>query len=476
MLIKRQHNILQHLAHEDRWFSMNELANKLNCSVKTIQRDIVYLQKNLPEKWFIKNNKNNGVRLYKPFNSSIDNINYLYLRHTLLFKTLEILMGTNVGSNSVLAEKLYIQNKKVKKVFKDLELYLNKYQLSLKRRPLRIAGNNIKILLMYHELYLNAYSDEEWPFEDINRELCIEFLNEVENLKGIKFYKEAIKEISFFIALYLKRKYRGYSVPIKHWQIKKINKLNEYTQFKNLMENIFKKYNFQPSTVDIAIIFTIINRSEYTYKKPDYIKSMHSVTKPLCPFVQKFIRNLEKNLKVELLNDIKFIQALNKTLTYSVKTNNYVFNNYTKNHAFITHIKETHSSIFQTISKELIDLKITYDKLNIPLNISIHNTILLTMYIATKKMELKRKNPQVILYTKEGEYWKLYLQAFFSIIFKKAIDFLDIELENLTKSHAEYSNISCVITDTSIECKYIPVILISSIPTQRNLEEIKQFL
>lgn len=476
MLIKRQHNILQHLAHEDRWFSMNELANKLNCSVKTIQRDIVYLQKNLPEKWFIKNNKNNGVRLYKPFNSSIDNINYLYLRHTLLFKTLEILMGTNVGSNSVLAEKLYIQNKKVKKVFKDLELYLNKYQLSLKRRPLRIAGNNIKILLMYHELYLNAYSDEEWPFEDINRDLCIEFLNEVENLKGIKFYKEAIKEISFFIALYLKRKYRGYSVPIKHWQIKKINKLNEYTQFKNLMENIFKKYNFQPSTVDIAIIFTIINRSEYTYKKPDYIKSMHSITKPLCPFVQKFIRNLEKNLKVELLNDIKFIQALNKTLTYSVKTNNYVFNNYTKNHAFITHIKETHSSIFQTISKELIDLKITYDKLNIPLNISIHNTILLTMYIATKKMELKRKNPQVILYTKEGEYWKLYLQAFFSLIFKKAIDFLDIKLENLTKSHAEYSNISCVITDTSIECKYIPVVLISSIPTQRNLEEIKQFL
>jgi len=476
MLIKRQHNILQHLVHEDRWFSMNELANKLNCSVKTIQRDIVYLQKNLPEKWFIKNNKNNGVRLYKPFNSSIDNINYLYLRHTLLFKTLEILMGTNVGSNSVLAEKLYIQNKKVKKVFKDLELYLNKYQLSLKRRPLRIAGNNMKILLMYHELYLNAYSDEEWPFEDINRELCIEFLNEVEKLKGIKFYKEAIKEISFFIALYLKRKYRGYSVAIKHWQIKKINKLNEYTQFKTLMENIFKKYNFQPSTVDIAIILTIINRSEYTYKRPDYIKSMHSVTKPLCPFVQKFIRNLEKNLKVELLNDIKFIQALNKTLTYSVKTNNYVFNNYTKNHTFITHIKENHSSIFQTISKELIDLKIIYDKLNIPLNISIHNTILLTMYIATKKMELKRKNPQVILHTKEGEYWKLYLQAFFSLTFKKAIDFLDIELENLTKSHAEYSNVSCIITDTFIECKHIPVIFISSIPTQRNLEEIKQFL
>ncbi len=35
----------------------------------------------------------------------------------------------------------------------------------------------MNILLMYHELYLNAYSDEEWPFEGINRELCIKFFN-----------------------------------------------------------------------------------------------------------------------------------------------------------------------------------------------------------------------------------------------------------------------------------------------------------
>jgi len=476
MLIQRQYHILQHLVNEDRWFSMIELARKLNCSIKTVQRDIVYLQKNLPEKWFIKYNKKKGVRLFKPFNSSIDNINYLYLRHTLLFKTLEILMSTDIGSNSLLAEKLYIQIKKVKKILKDVELHLNKYQLSLKRRPLRIAGNNIKILLMYHELYLKAYSDEEWPFEDINRELCVEFLAEVEKLREIKFYKEIKKEISFFIALYLKRKYRGYSVVIKHLQIKKIEKLNEYTQLKNLIENIFKKYNFQLSTADIAIILTIINRSEYTYKRQNYIKSIHSITKPLCPFVKKFIQNLEKNLEVELLNDIKFIQALSKTLTYSVNANNNLFSDYTKNHSFVTHIKKTHSSIFHTISKQLTDLKVTYDKLNIPINISIHNTILLTMYIATKKMELKRKNPQVILYTKEGEYWKLYLQAFFSLALKKAIDFLDIKLENLTKTHSEYSNISCLITDTSIECKHIPVILISSIPTQRNLEEIKQFL
>lgn len=476
MLIQRQYNILNHLVSEDRWFSMNELARNLNCSVKTIQRDLVYLQKKLPDKWYIKKNKHTGVRLYKPCNSSTENINYLYIRHTLLFKTLDILMNINVGSNSVLAEKLYIQNKKVKKLLKEVDLYLTQYKLSLKRRPLRISGNNINILLMYHKLYLDAYNAEEWPFEEFNQGLYIELFKEIEKVKQTNYCKETTKEISFFIALYLKRKYRGYSIVLKHWQIKKIEKSNDYPQLKGVIQKIFQKYNFQLSTVDITVIISIVNRSKFTYTNQHYIEPIQSITKPTCPFVRQFIQGLENNFKLELLNDTKFIKVLNNTITTSDIQNNWIFSDYSDHHALITHIKKYHSSVFFTISKELTYLKSIYDKLHIPLNNSICNIILLTMYIATKKMNLERKNPQVILYTKEGVYWKLYLQAFISLTLKKTIDFVDINLENLTKAYIEYPDISCVITDTSIECEHIPVILISSVPTQRNLGEIKNFL
>ncbi|HHQ2899448.1 TPA: helix-turn-helix domain-containing protein [Bacillus cereus] len=476
MLIQRQYNILNHLVSEDRWFSLNELARNLNCSVKTVQRDLVYLQKKLPDKWYIKKDKHAGIRLYKPCNSSIENINYLYIRHTLLFKTLDILMNNKIASNSVLAEKLYIQNKKVKKLLKEVDLYLTQYKLSLKRRPLRISGNNINILLMYHKLYLDAYNTEEWPFEEFNQALYIELLKEVEKIKQTNYCKEAIKEISFFIALYLKRTYRGYSIVLKHWQIKKIEKSNDYPQLNGVIQKIFQKYNFQLSTVDITVIISIVNRSKFTYTNQNYIESIQSITKPTCPFVKQFIQGLENNFKLELLNDTKFIKVLNNTITTSDIQNNWIFSDYSDHHALITHIKKNHSSVFFTISKELTYLKNIYDKLHIPLNNSIYNIILLTMYIATKKMNLKRKNPQVILYTKEGEYWKLYLQAFISLTFKKTIDFIDINLENLTKAYIEYPDISCVITDTSIECEHIPVIIISSVPTQRNLEEIKNFL
>ena len=476
MLIQRQYNILNHLVSEDRWFSMEELARKLNCSIKTIQRDLVYLQKKLPDKWHIKNNKHTGVRLYKPLDSSIEHINHLYIRHTLLFKTLDILLNNNVGSNSVLAEQLYIQNKKIKKNLKEVELYLNQYKLSLKRRPLRISGNNINVLLMYHKLYLGAYNDEEWPFKGFNQGLYIEFLKEVEKLKKITYCKEAIKEISYFIALYLIRKYRGYYIGLKHWQIKKIEKSNDYKQLKGVIKKVFQKYNIQLSTIDITFIISIINLSKYTYTKQNSLQSIRSVTKPTCPFVKRFIGDLEKNFKLELLNDTKFIKLLNSTLTPSNKMDDWIFSDYNNNPTLMTYITKTHSSIFSIISKELNVLKNIYETLNMHLNISIHNIVLLTMYIATKKMDLKRNNPQVILHTKEGEYWKMYLKAFFSLSLKKTIDFLDINLENITQIHKKCPNISCIITDTSVECEYIPVILISSVPTQRNLEEIQKLL
>ncbi|WP_394852808.1 helix-turn-helix domain-containing protein [Bacillus cereus] len=96
MLIKRHYHILKHLVQEFKWFSINELAIKLNCSTKTIQRDLLYLPKNLPNNWSIKTCKNKGVKLYKPFNACNKEIEFLYWKHTLFFKTLIILLDTKV--------------------------------------------------------------------------------------------------------------------------------------------------------------------------------------------------------------------------------------------------------------------------------------------------------------------------------------------------------------------------------------------
>ncbi|HDR7001226.1 TPA: helix-turn-helix domain-containing protein [Bacillus cereus] len=475
MLIKRQYHILKHLVQEFRWFSINELAIKLNCSTKTIQRDLLYVQKNLPNNWSIKTNKNKDVKLYKPFNSYNKEIDFLYWKHTLFFKTLIILLDTKISSNSVLAEKLYIQNKKVQNILNEVTYHLQQHNIKLKRSPLRLSGNNVDILLMYYDLYLNAYSDQEWPFKQFKRELLIQYLKTVEKTKGIIFYKDSIKKLSFFICLYLKRKYNGYSISLKHWQIKQIQKSFRYKKLTEITKCTFKKQNIQLTNSDIAIFIMAINFSAYTYKKAKNPEPIRSIEEP-SPILKEFICKLEEKLKMNLLCDFKFINLLNQILL--PKKQNFLQSNDRRNYVTTSHVRKKHSAIFYLVNKKLIILQKMYEKSNASLrpNISTTHVALLTMHIVTRQMKIQQRTPQIILYTKEGEQWKRYLVEFFKLIFKRKINFIDVHYEDLIRLNTKYSDVSCIITDTPIKVNYVPVIFISTIPTKRNLEEIKKFL
>ncbi|MGH0803584.1 helix-turn-helix domain-containing protein [Bacillus cereus] len=475
MLIKRQYHILKHLVQEFRWFSINELAIKLNCSTKTIQRDLLYLQKNLPNNWSIKTSNNKDVKLYKPFNSYNNEIDFLYWKHTLFFKTLIILLDTKISSNSVLAEKLYIQNKKVQNILNEVTYHLQQHNIKLKRSPLRLSGNNVDILLMYYDLYLNAYSDQEWPFKEFKRELLIEYLKTVEKTKGIIFYKDSIKKLSFFICLYLKRKYNGYSISLKHWQIKQIQKSFKYKKLKEITKCIFKKQNIQLTNSDIAIFIIAINCSAYTFKKEKNPEPIRSIEEP-SPILKDFICQLEERLKMNLLCDFEFINLLNQILL--PKKQNFLQSNDLRNHVTNSHVRKKHSAIFYLINRKLRILQKIYEKSNASLrpNILTTHVALLTMHIVTRQMKIQQRTPQIILYTKEGEQWKRYLVEFFKLIFKRKINFIDVHYEDLIRLNTKYSDVSCIITDTPIKVNYVPVIFISTIPTKRNLEEIKKFL
>ncbi|MBW3496826.1 helix-turn-helix domain-containing protein (plasmid) [Bacillus sp. FDAARGOS_1420] len=476
MLIQRQYHILKHLLQEFRWFSLNELAFKLNCSTKTIHRDLLYLQKVLPSNWCIMFHKTKGVKLYKPLNASNNEIDLLYWKHTLLFKTLNILLDTNVISNSILAEKLYIQNKKIPNLLNEVTCYLKQYNIILKKSPLRLSGNNVDILLMYYDLYMNAYSDQDWPFTEIKRELLIEYLTKVEKTKKIIFYKDSIKKLSFIICLYLKRKHNGYSILLKHWQIKQIKKSSRYNELKEITKSTFEKHNIQLTSTDIVIFIIAINCSEYTYKKENNPEPIRNIEPPSSPILTTFIQKLEKKFKLDLLCDIEFINILNQMLL--PKKQHFLPSNYWSHFSTISHIKKTHAAIFYAINKKMKFLEKSYETTNssVQPNISTFYVTLLTMHIATKKMKLQQKKTQIILHTKEGEYWYKYLIEFFNLTFKQNINFINVHYEDLIKLDTEYIDVSCIITDIPMEISHIPVIFISTIPTRRNLEEIRRFL
>ncbi|WP_031418672.1 helix-turn-helix domain-containing protein, partial [Lysinibacillus sphaericus] len=62
--------IYQHLVEHEDWITAQELAVLLNCSVKTVRKDIVELTSFLPENWLIETQRGKGVFLHRPPNQT----------------------------------------------------------------------------------------------------------------------------------------------------------------------------------------------------------------------------------------------------------------------------------------------------------------------------------------------------------------------------------------------------------------------
>ncbi|MBG9578582.1 capsule biosynthesis protein, partial [Bacillus thuringiensis] len=95
MLIKRQKDLLFFLLKDKNWHTFSQIANKINCSTKTIQRDIVIIKELLPPNWNLQISKGKGVILHKPAESACSELNSLFIRNEITFKILDMLFKTN---------------------------------------------------------------------------------------------------------------------------------------------------------------------------------------------------------------------------------------------------------------------------------------------------------------------------------------------------------------------------------------------
>ncbi|ANS52233.1 hypothetical protein BM86_24255 [Bacillus thuringiensis] len=479
MFLKRHYDLLKFISCEKRWFSVQEIAKALNCSIKTIQRDLIQIIDYLPVDWFIQISKRKEVRLKKPAFSSIDTIQVQYFKHTLLFQALNKLLCSNVKTIDELARSLYIQTTKMRSVLLEVESYLKQYNLKLKKRPLRIEGNETNLLLMYYKLYLKSYDKQEWPFHEFRQNMLENFLQEIEKIMGIKFYKESIRKLSIFISIYLMRKKNRYTIPLDKKTISDCMSTSVYREISVVTTEIFGKYGVNLIDRDIVILIIAVNHSEYYYErqeiiKKDYLACIMTEDNTLYKNLKDLIQVLEQTFNMDLLYDDEFIFYIICTMKPHVYKSK-IFTN--KNYVRPTtlYIKNKHLSTFNQVK---IIISEWIKKYNMGSHIGENEIANLTMHIEAKYMKMEIKNKKIVLLLNSGKSWDIYMQEYLNVYFNKNIEYLNINFDQLINSKLDSDEISCIVTDTLLNQKMvsIPIILISDIPVQRDLEEIARYI
>ncbi|MDP1460065.1 helix-turn-helix domain-containing protein [Bacillus wiedmannii] len=478
MFSKRQYKLLELISYEKRWFSLKEIAENLDCSTKTIQRDISQIKDNLPKDWSVQVTKNKGIKLKRPLSSSINSIQIKYFRYSLLFQTLQILLNQQINTIEHLSQKLYIQNTKMRSVLVEVEEHLKHYELTLKKRPLRIEGNEINIIQMYYELYLKAYDSQEWPFYEFQQDMFKILLHEIEIKLDITLYKESIRKLSFFMALYLIRNKKRLNIPIHYKIIGKVYSSSIYKIIEPIVTKVFKKYNVKSDCKDVVIFIIAINHVEFYYKKRDVIQKQFLFSienKNIYKHFQDLIKSLEYRFHINLCNDDEFIFCITKIIQfYLSELQPFIVKQPIK--STTVYIKNKHLDTFDIIHTEITKW---FQNLDVNHYISENDIADLTMHIEVLKMKTIKKNKKIILLLNNGENWERYLKQFIKSYFNKYIDFINIPYNQLSNTNLNTQEINCIITDTNLTSKInhsIPIILISPIPTKRDWDEIKKFI
>lgn len=165
---------LEYLYVQDDWVTLNIVAESLECSSKSLRKDIPYLnEKYKPFK--IETSVKKGIRLSIPPKLSIDYIYSITLKNSLEYKFLELIFFSENLSRIDLEVELYISSSTVTRILNNCSKNLNKFDINITSSPYSLTGNEKNIQQFFFYYFSEKYLSYEYPFNqnspDIFKEL-----------------------------------------------------------------------------------------------------------------------------------------------------------------------------------------------------------------------------------------------------------------------------------------------------------------
>ncbi|QIW21914.1 BglG family transcription antiterminator [Bacillus thuringiensis] len=475
--INRQIGILRILSEENIWFTILELEQKLGCSSKTIRKDISIINDVLSPNSSICSIKGQGVRLFLAPDQSIAEVISKFFKRSLTFLTFQQLLEQNFSTVSSLADKLYIPLSSMNKVLSRVEAHIEKFGLSLAKRPLRIVGNEVQILVMFSDLYLEAFVGEEWPFTEYKKEVFERYLSYIEEKLNITLFISDRRRLIFFMAIFLKRKEQGYSFKLDKEMIDcNVASLYYVKIFKNSENISFEEEILQ--TVEEKVLF-IIALKIARYKMNNHEKSkqeelMHYKEGKIHSYlpIVHFIQLLEQEVGVKLKDNDEFIYGMIdycRRLFYKLR-----FMPYLKrpNRSTTNYIKEKYNSTFCLVEKAFNQWGETLYINPIPEE----EIAKVTMRIIAKQVENHIEHKRALLITDEGSSWKSYMKSVLIRKFGKKLKIEDEVYGADLEESVQLMDIDFVVTTVPLHIESKPLICVSTILQERDLKEIEAVL
>ncbi|MDP1459928.1 helix-turn-helix domain-containing protein [Bacillus wiedmannii] len=476
MLLPRQRDLLSILIRDKHWHTFSEIAQKINCSSKTVQRDLQVVKDLLPLSWSIEICKGKGAILYKPANSSRLELDFLYRKGDITFQIIDIFFRNPILNVTALASKLYISIKSLYTHLKKVEQYLQQFGLRLNRNPLSIQGESANIIFMYQEFYTYSYGDHEWAFQQLEERDIQQYILSIEKKFDITFYPMYKRKLMYLLAILLEQRKQKNTIKLDKTFM---NRIIDTLFYRNMLElNSSVETQYFLNEEELALLVIAINCSKYTHKnlttyKQEVLANFKTGKIAVYKYIRSFILQLENSFHIPLLNNNEFIFAILEYLKY-------VLSRYRFLPRFDFPLSDTTLYLQNKYRDTFVKVDALYrewvDQYKIQTAISDEEIATITVHLEGACMLNYTRPVKVLLLIEDGEKWVIYIKGILYSVFNSIFYFVHADIQDITTYDYTQLDIDLIITTFISVQSSVPIFRISTIPTNRELHDIREFI
>lgn len=466
----RRLELMELLNASDDWWTVEEIAQQLKCSVRSIKADIYYYNTFSHHDIKLVTSKHRGVKLILPTAFQMESLYQETLTENLNSQILECLYQEKMDSIEDYAECLFTSTSSIVRSIKQINLFLEKYNLIIQKNPMRIKGPEKQIRYFYGIFFWEKYGSkiEKIDYPNIDKvKYIIQGLEEKIDI-SLSPFKE--NKLSIWLLICLDRISKGYILQQYRAPIG-ANKI--------ILESIGKfikslLFNIPKQEIEFMEFYFM---NQYVTPEPQ----ANQLTKELLVIFQQigqFLTSFSEKFSFSLPNKEDVQRSIFHYIVYKreFQGRDFVLVNRTKN--TLLNLDKIYRTFIESVVSELEGWRNVEWVTKVKENIAEFLYLLITQWKGlTAQLSQLQAKINVLIISQFGKAHELFLADSLKNYFPNKL-----ECYSLSEKKFQSVEIEVVVTDTQVETvrknivDEVPVIGIEYSPNERNWKIIQSIL
>lgn len=264
--LKEKIQLINYLTEDNTWMTTENIVKKIAIEKKTVLKYLTELnnymdsfnrENNYIDKIYIESYKGRGYHICYFSEEVKEEFLCFLMKDTLILKLLRLLFLENKLNITRASIDLFVSESTIRRKLKKVQPLFKKFNVRIvsKNGIYKLIGEETKVRELGFYLFWRIYKGKYWPFQNINKEKIMNFINKKSEEYGYLLNRQESLKLSFFLSFNLTRYFHNQVVSSANLD-KTIREINEKIfYYLNIDKHIQEEFHVPIDEIHFFVLY-----------------------------------------------------------------------------------------------------------------------------------------------------------------------------------------------------------------------------